>query len=103
MADELQFVCAECGKHFAADPDSMRELMIGPDLVSDGEAAEACESGEAIDRDDLEAMDADELAAIGLTPEKREALLRGEHVAVGGICLCTECQDRLAAEQETAN
>lgn len=102
MVDAFQFTCEECGRRFDPDPDTMLESVLSPVLLPEDQAAREIEEGLALSAEDLAKADASELKALGLTPEQRDALLRGESVAAGGICICKECQDRLADEQEDA-
>jgi len=107
MSDEIKFTCEECGKQFDPDPDTMLELHLGPEpcpCCEGGEAHQeelekAVEDGEAFTADQLAAMSEDHLKEIGLTPEDRDKLLRGETITTGAICICKECQDRLAGEE----
>lgn len=103
-SEELKFTCEECGKEFDPDPDSMVELKIGGECPhceghSHEEVEAMLERGEAITGAELAAMSDAELKEHGITPADREKLLLGKTVAVGGMCICRECQDRLAEEQ----
>lgn len=104
-SDDLKFLCEVCGKQFDPDPGSMVEVLMHGECpcceggLSRQEAEKLTESGEAIAADQLAAMNEEELREIGLTPEERDRLLAGEDIAIGGACICRECQDRLAAEQ----
>lgn len=99
MEENIKFTCEECGKEFEPDPDAMVEIDMGPQLVP-GEQAEALEeSGRAISAEMLQSASADDLHEMGLTPAERDALLSGKMVTIGGMCICIECQDRLAEEQ----
>lgn len=98
MPDQVQFRCQECGRTFDPDPDTMLESELGAEVVSEAEADEMAELGTGILAEDLAEADEDELRELGLTPAQRDALLRGESVPFGGLCICKECQDKLAAE-----
>jgi len=100
VSDEIQFTCSECGKQFPADPDAMVEMHMGVEARPSWEADKLTESGEAIEAIDLEQATPEDLKAAGITPEQRDALLKGENVTVGGVCICRECQDRLGEEQK---
>ena len=105
MSDNIKFKCDSCGKEFDADPDTMVEVHMGgscpccDEKISKAEADRLIESGEAISAERLERMTEYELQEIGLTPQERDALLRGEQITTGGACICKECQDRMAGEQ----
>ncbi len=114
MSDDLQFECSACGKHFPADPDAMVELQWSRELAPDAGEAEGVErqwSPESEAEDDAEiveltpealmAMSEADLLEIGLTPEMRRKMLAGEDV-VAGVCICIECQDRMAAEDDAS-
>jgi DNA-directed RNA polymerase subunit RPC12/RpoP len=94
MSEEIKFECSQCGKQFDPDPDSMVELhweskQVQVDEVADGLTTE-----------ELRSMSTEDLREFGLTAELRERMLRGEEVTAGGMCICIECQDRLAEEAE---
>jgi len=99
MNDEFKFKCQQCGKLFEPDPDSMVEMHWTPQEATEAEAAAAEEDGSVITAEQLAAMSPDELEEMGLTEEAREKMLRGEEVAAGGLCICTDCQDQLSREQ----
>lgn len=99
MNDDIKFKCEECGKLFDPDPDSMVECHLSPELVSD-EEADKYEAEGGITPEQLEAMDETSLREIGLTAEQRKRLLNGEEITTGGMCICVECQDRLAEEHD---
>ncbi len=103
MPDELQFICAECGKRFDPDPDTMLESVLSPVLLPEGEATREIEEGLALSAKELVEADSQDLEQLGITAEQRDALLRGEQVSAGGICICKACQDRLAADEERKN
>ena len=105
QSEQLTFTCEECGKQFDPDPDAMVELQMGAecpccDGVDHAEVERMLESGEAITAEQLAELDEEELKELGLTTADREKLLNGEPVGIGGMCLCRECQDRLAEEQK---
>lgn len=91
MSEELMFTCEICGKQFPPDPDTMVEAGLSPVLIPEGSEPPA--DLEFIPKEDLEFASEETLAEMGLTPEQRDALLRGEEVTTGGMCICAECQD----------
>jgi hypothetical protein len=90
--EEILFQCEGCGKEFPADPDTMIEAGFGPIFTTESKDED---TQAEFSLEDLAQMDEDELAEIGLNPDTREALLRGEDVMVGGICLCRDCQRKV--------
>lgn len=77
----------------------MVEVEISPDLVLENEADEMADAGKCLTEDDLRNAEAEQLQAWGLSEKDRDAMLSGEGVVIGGMCICLECQDRLAEEQ----
>ena len=96
------FTCAVCGCHFEPDPRTVCESGISP----------VCENGCDCDAGEVEGeipsysieefmeMSKEELASFGLTPEHREAMLRGEEIGGLATIICLECQDKALTEQE---
>lgn len=99
MSDEIKFKCEECGKEFEPDPAAMVEIEMGPELLPEADAERMEESGQCLTAGDLREADAEQLQEWGLTEKERDLMLSGESVATGGICICVECQDRMAEEQ----
>lgn len=93
MSEEVQFTCGECGKQFDPDPDAMVEWNIAPVWVREEDAEEG------IPPEELKEMQECDLKAIGITPEQRDALLRGETIAMGG-CVCRECMEEMVQQQD---
>lgn len=98
MSDDIKFTCSECGQEFEPQPDTMFELEFGPVALTEEEAEALDETGQAISREDLEQASDEELLEWGITGQERDAMLDGESVATGGICVCLDCQDRLSGE-----
>lgn len=96
MSEEIQFRCQECGRAFEPTPDAMVEVEIGPALLPTHQAQAMEEAGQCLTAADLQEADEDQLKEWGLTPAQRDAMLKGEAVTTGGMCICIECQDRLA-------
>jgi hypothetical protein len=94
--EEILFQCESCGKEFPADPDTMIEAGFGPIIVPENEDED---TQAEFTPDELAHMSEDELSELGLNPDTRDALLRGEDVMVGGICLCRDCQQRARESQ----
>jgi len=99
MSDDIKFTCEECGKLFDPDPDTMLELHIEPVSVPADELGQLDDEA-VLTRDELQALSANELREIGLTPEMRRQLLAGEEITAGGICICIECQDKMEGADE---
>ncbi len=97
MEEEIKFTCSVCGKEFPADPDTMVEVGFSAMQLKEGE--ESPEECEAIGKDELESMGEYQLSELGLTPEIREKLLRGEDVTTGAECMCLECQDKMLEDE----
>lgn len=97
--EDIKFKCEECGKEFDPDPDTMRELHIGSELVPEEDTT----ISELPSPEELSSMSEFHLSELGLTTDDRDKLLRGEDVVVGAICVCKECQDRLASESSIDN
>lgn len=93
MSEAGRFTCQFCGREFDPDPAAVCEAVWERNVVPETEA------GDELRREDLEAMDAEELRQSGLTPEMRDKLLAGEDVS-GALIVCTECQDEALKEQE---
>jgi hypothetical protein len=101
MSDEFLFICAECGRQFAPEPDAIVVSGFSRRCVSEVDETPASE--ECVSTEDLEGMSEYHLAELGLTTEARNALLRGEDfVETGAMCICIPCQDRLLEEQESS-
>jgi hypothetical protein len=66
--DEIFFTCAECGKRFPPDPDTMHTLEVGAFLINEF-------SGELVELDPSDISE-DEI------PEEEKN---------NGICICHEC------------
>ena len=99
MTDEIKFQCQECGKTFDPDPAAMVESEMAPQLTSASEADRLEDAGAVITTEMLAAATDEDLAEWGLTSEDRAAMLAGEAVTTGGMCICLECQDALAGDQ----
>lgn len=89
MSDEIKFKCEECGKEFDPDPNSMVEMIISEDETQIDENEDENEPYKNFPVEEIE-----------LSLQEMDALSRGEEVAVGGMCICTECQDKLGEEQK---
>lgn len=104
MDDDLKFTCEECGKVFDPDPDTMLEIQWveiqwDAKIVPDWEASIMEDKGQVITRELIEESSDEDLEKIGITPELKKKMLNGETVSAGAMCICIECQDRLAEEQ----
>lgn len=84
MSEDVKFTCGECGKEIEPDPDTMVEWEIGPVYVRE----EDVECGVSVEK--LAEMPEYDLKALGITPEQRDALMRGEAIKFGG-CVCHDC------------
>lgn len=98
---EIKFTCSVCGIEFDPDPDSIVETGISPVFANDVESSEVQEEIQDTKEmlSSLERATPEELRAFGITPDQREAMLRGEE-ATGADCICIACQDRMLSEQD---
>ena len=87
--DPMLFTCELCGRQFEPTPDAMIEWENG--LVQT--------DADGIELQDLATAGAEELEDIGLTPDQRDAVLRGEVVKTGG-CVCLQCQDEMNSDDQ---
>lgn len=90
-----QATCELCERVFIADPDAFMEVGLSCEWVKE----EAPEVGEVISEEELRGMTAEDLKANGISAADRDALLRGEDVITGAICLCRECRENLFSEE----
>lgn len=87
-----KFRCQICGGEF--DPDPRMICDGGWDIViPEGALTE----GSDLTPDDVAEMDDAELVTVGIEPEDRAKILRGESVTTT-FCICLECQDRESIE-----
>lgn len=91
---DVRFTCELCGEKFEPTPDAMIEWEMGPQWVK-----AKSDSDIFITHQDLMEMDNGDLKAVGITPEQRDAMLRGETVKMGG-CICLRCQDEFSNDAE---
>jgi hypothetical protein len=84
MEDEIYFKCEVCGKNFPADPNTMLECSANFRAL-DPETGQITELDEETKKEIFEATKDD--------PEIGPFLK-------GAICICVECQDKLAEQAE---
>lgn len=103
MSDEIKFKCEECGKEFEPDPDTMLEVELISQHITEEQLEELKELVEQNPEEFKQLTDEGMPDIIkNISPEDRERLKNGESVPVGGICICKECQDKLLEEDEDA-
>ena len=76
----------------------MLETMLGPmreGEIPEDEVERMLDEGSAICGEDLSELGKPELNQLAITETQRLALLRGETVVAGAICICMECQDSM--------
>jgi len=82
--DEILFTCEICGKSFPADPDTMLECSA---------------NFRAIDSETGEMVDVDDELHKRIIDEARKDPAIGPFLK-GAICVCAECQDEFASEED---
>ena len=95
--EEIQFTCSECKRQFDPDPDCVLVLQADAAMdFGDGAEPEPCDDCELSPEDREDAK-----AEFGVNDEELDLMLAGNPVDVGGIIICKDCQDKLAAEPGT--
>lgn len=97
--EELLFECSECGKKFPPDPDSIHEVEMGSILMPESVAQEEVEKGNAMSIEEAKKLTDEDLKQMDMSRDDLNKIIRGEDVAVGGVCICPECMDNLSKEQ----
>ena len=98
MSEEIQFTCEQCGKHFDPDPETILEARWEIADMPSWEADKLEEEGRILTPEMLMEASEEELANYGITPEMKKQMMVGANVN-GAICICIECQNKLAEEQ----
>lgn len=91
----VKFKCRICGREFDPDPRMICDGGLQPCQLDENKVI----PGDVLDLDFIREASADELRAAGIEPDDREKLLRGEHISTS-FCICLECQDEMAEEQD---
>lgn len=90
------FQCDICGESFEPDPEALVEAEYSAEIPS---SENSQGDPDVMTRDEMKALTTEELREYGLTPEQRDALLRGEKVSSARV-ICRHCQDDLLRQSK---